>query len=95
MTFLYNEFLVNSEMNLPNCILAAASVVVVNCWSVSLAARTQVSLTFIKMFALVLIIVPGITALANGQNHTLHYSTYSIYLVHFILRVCSKAQTFV
>lgn len=44
----------------------AAFVVAVNCWSVTLASRTQVTLTFIKMFALVLIIVPGVIALAKG-----------------------------
>lgn len=38
-----------------------------------MAARTQVSLTFIKMFALILIIIPGIMALANGKNHMLLY----------------------
>lgn len=31
-----------------------------------MASRTQVTLTFIKMFALVLIIVPGVIALAKG-----------------------------
>nr|XP_046184643.1 cystine/glutamate transporter-like isoform X3 [Oncorhynchus gorbuscha] len=45
-----------------------AFVVAINCWSVTLASRTQVTLTFIKMFALVLIIVPGIVALARGQT---------------------------
>lgn len=43
-----------------------AFVVAINCWSVSLASRTQVTLTFIKMFALVLIIIPGVIALAKG-----------------------------
>lgn len=47
--------------------LSAAFVVAVNCWSVSLASRTQVALTFIKMFALVLIIIPGVIALAKGR----------------------------
>uniref|UniRef100_A0A672S261 Cystine/glutamate transporter-like n=1 Tax=Sinocyclocheilus grahami TaxID=75366 RepID=A0A672S261_SINGR len=41
---------------------------VMNCWSVTLAARTQVLLTFIKMFALILIIIPGIMALVNGKT---------------------------
>ncbi|XP_039523679.1 cystine/glutamate transporter [Pimephales promelas] len=49
-------------------ILGVTFVVAVNCWSVSLAARTQISLTFIKMFALILIIIPGIMALANGKT---------------------------
>lgn len=40
--------------------------VAVNCWSVTMASRTQVTLTFIKTFALVLIIVPGVIALAKG-----------------------------
>lgn len=31
-----------------------------------MASRTQVTLTFIKMFALVLIIIPGVIALAKG-----------------------------
>ncbi|KAM4711815.1 cystine/glutamate transporter [Anableps anableps] len=49
-------------------ILGVTFVVAVNCWSVSMASRTQVTLTFIKMFALVLIIVPGIIALAKGKT---------------------------
>uniref|UniRef100_A0A8C7Q5G7 Uncharacterized protein n=1 Tax=Oncorhynchus mykiss TaxID=8022 RepID=A0A8C7Q5G7_ONCMY len=49
-------------------ILGVTFVVAINCWSVTLASRTQITLTFIKMFALVLIIVPGITALARGQT---------------------------
>lgn len=49
-------------------VLGVTFVVAVNCWSVSLAARTQISLTFIKMFALILIIIPGIMALANGKS---------------------------
>lgn len=47
--------------------LPVAFVVAINCWSVTLASRTQITLTFIKMFALVLIIVPGIMALARGR----------------------------
>lgn len=43
-----------------------AFVVALNSWSVSMASRTQVTLTFIKMFALILIIVPGFIALAKG-----------------------------
>ncbi|KAA0720713.1 Cystine/glutamate transporter [Triplophysa tibetana] len=49
-------------------IFGVTFVVAVNCWSVSLATRTQVLLTFIKMFALILIIIPGITALVNGKT---------------------------
>nr|XP_046235748.1 cystine/glutamate transporter [Scatophagus argus] len=49
-------------------ILGVTFVVVVNCWSVTMASRTQVTLTFIKMFALVLIIVPGVIALAKGKT---------------------------
>uniref|UniRef100_A0A674CQK3 Si:ch73-352p4.8 n=1 Tax=Salmo trutta TaxID=8032 RepID=A0A674CQK3_SALTR len=49
-------------------ILGVTFVVAINCWSVTLASRTQVTLTFIKMFALILIIVPGIMALARGQT---------------------------
>ncbi|KAJ8391025.1 hypothetical protein AAFF_G00096460 [Aldrovandia affinis] len=49
-------------------LLGVSFVVAVNCWSVSLASRTQITLTFIKMFALVLIIVPGILALVRGQT---------------------------
>lgn len=48
--------------------LPTAFVVAINCWSVSLASRTQVTLTFIKMFALVLIIIPGVIALAKGRR---------------------------
>lgn len=47
--------------------VSLAFVVAVNCWSVNLASRTQVILTFIKMFALVLIIIPGVIALAKGM----------------------------
>ncbi|KAK7129838.1 hypothetical protein R3I94_009243 [Phoxinus phoxinus] len=49
-------------------VLGVTFVVAVNCWSVTLAARTQISLTFVKMFALILIIIPGIMALANGKT---------------------------
>ncbi|KAK2859094.1 hypothetical protein Q5P01_003714 [Channa striata] len=52
-------------------ILAITFVVAVNCWSVTMASRTQVTLTFIKMFALVLIIVPGVIALVKGQSEYL------------------------
>ncbi|KAM7367276.1 hypothetical protein PAMP_015190 [Pampus punctatissimus] len=46
-------------------ILGVTFVVAVNCYSVTMATRTQVTLTFIKMFAMVLIIIPGIIALAK------------------------------
>ncbi|XP_073336753.1 cystine/glutamate transporter [Pagrus major] len=49
-------------------ILGVTFVVAINCWSVSTASRTQVTLTFIKMFALVLIIIPGVIALATGKT---------------------------
>ncbi|KAI9543086.1 hypothetical protein NQZ68_014017 [Dissostichus eleginoides] len=49
-------------------ILGLTFVVAVNCWSVTMASRTQVTLTFIKVFALVLIIVPGFIALAKGKT---------------------------
>uniref|UniRef100_A0A8C9Z457 Si:ch73-352p4.8 n=1 Tax=Sander lucioperca TaxID=283035 RepID=A0A8C9Z457_SANLU len=49
-------------------ILGLTFVVAVNCWSVTWASRTQITLTFVKMFALVLIIVPGVIALAKGQT---------------------------
>ncbi|XP_061523544.1 cystine/glutamate transporter isoform X2 [Phycodurus eques] len=49
-------------------ILGVTFVVAINCWSVTVASRTQVTLTFIKTFALVLIIVPGIMALAKGKT---------------------------
>uniref|UniRef100_A0A8C1UT24 Si:ch73-352p4.8 n=1 Tax=Cyprinus carpio TaxID=7962 RepID=A0A8C1UT24_CYPCA len=48
--------------------LGVMFVVAMNCWSVSMAARLQVLLTFIKMFALILIIIPGIMALVNGRD---------------------------
>uniref|UniRef100_A0A8C1YYG9 Si:ch73-352p4.8 n=1 Tax=Cyprinus carpio TaxID=7962 RepID=A0A8C1YYG9_CYPCA len=48
--------------------LGVMFVVAMNCWSVSMAARLQVLLTFIKMFALILIIIPGIMALVNGKT---------------------------
>ncbi|XP_077415911.1 cystine/glutamate transporter [Vanacampus margaritifer] len=49
-------------------LLGVTFVVAVNCWSVTMASRTQVTLTFIKTFALVLIIVPGLMALAKGKT---------------------------
>uniref|UniRef100_A0A3P9HKG6 Si:ch73-352p4.8 n=1 Tax=Oryzias latipes TaxID=8090 RepID=A0A3P9HKG6_ORYLA len=49
-------------------ILGVTFVVAVNCWSVNMASRTQVTLTFVKMFALVLIIVPGVIALFKGKT---------------------------
>lgn len=58
----------------PNILIKAVSllgvtfVVAVNCWSVTMASRTQVTLTFIKIFALVLIIIPGFIALAKGKT---------------------------
>ncbi|KAF3705233.1 Cystine/glutamate transporter [Channa argus] len=52
-------------------ILAITFVVAVNCWSVNMTSRTQVTLTFIKMFALVLIVVPGVIALVKGQSENL------------------------
>ncbi|XP_072311275.1 cystine/glutamate transporter [Eucyclogobius newberryi] len=55
-------------------ILGVTFVVAVNCWSVTLASRTQVTLTFIKMFALVLIIIPGIIALAKGKTENFQNS---------------------
>ncbi|XP_068611319.1 cystine/glutamate transporter-like [Brachionichthys hirsutus] len=48
--------------------LAMTLVVAVNCWSVTMATRMQVLLAFIKMFALVLIIIPGVIALAKGKT---------------------------
>uniref|UniRef100_A0AAX7ST78 Cystine/glutamate transporter n=1 Tax=Astatotilapia calliptera TaxID=8154 RepID=A0AAX7ST78_ASTCA len=49
-------------------ILGVTFLVAVNCWSVRMASHIQVSLTFIKMFALVLIIIPGIIALVKGKT---------------------------
>ncbi|XP_029351552.1 cystine/glutamate transporter-like [Echeneis naucrates] len=49
-------------------ILGVTFVVAINCWSVTLASRAQVTLTFIKTFALLLIIIPGIIALAKGKT---------------------------
>uniref|UniRef100_A0AAQ6IA78 Cystine/glutamate transporter n=1 Tax=Anabas testudineus TaxID=64144 RepID=A0AAQ6IA78_ANATE len=48
--------------------VSAAFVVALNCWSVTTASRIQVTLTFTKMFALVLIIVPGFMALVKGER---------------------------
>ncbi|KAI1888565.1 hypothetical protein AGOR_G00186480 [Albula goreensis] len=55
-------------------ILGVSFVVAVNCWSVSWASKTQITLTFIKMFALVLIIVPGVLALARGQTENFQHA---------------------
>ncbi|XP_060745194.1 cystine/glutamate transporter-like, partial [Tachysurus vachellii] len=49
------------------CVIPAF-LVAVNCWSVSLASRTQVILLIVKISALVLIIIPGIMALSKGQT---------------------------
>uniref|UniRef100_A0A3B4ZXZ1 Cystine/glutamate transporter-like n=1 Tax=Stegastes partitus TaxID=144197 RepID=A0A3B4ZXZ1_9TELE len=49
-------------------VLGLTFVVAVNCWSVTSASRTQVTLTFIKIFALILIIIPGAIALAKGKT---------------------------
>uniref|UniRef100_A0A3B4V4Z9 Si:ch73-352p4.8 n=1 Tax=Seriola dumerili TaxID=41447 RepID=A0A3B4V4Z9_SERDU len=49
-------------------VLGLTFVVAINCWSVTMASRTQVTLTFVKTFALVLIIIPGIIALAKGKT---------------------------
>ncbi|XP_056133271.1 cystine/glutamate transporter-like [Lampris incognitus] len=49
-------------------ILGVTFVVAINCWSVTTASRTQVTLTFIKVFALILIIIPGVIALAKGRT---------------------------
>ncbi|XP_077449433.1 cystine/glutamate transporter [Stigmatopora argus] len=49
-------------------LLGVTLVVAVNCWSVTAASRTQVTLTFVKTFALVLIIVPGVLALTQGKT---------------------------
>uniref|UniRef100_A0A3Q3JJ05 Uncharacterized protein n=1 Tax=Monopterus albus TaxID=43700 RepID=A0A3Q3JJ05_MONAL len=49
-------------------IFAVTFVVAVNCWSVTMASRTQVTLTFIKMLALGLIIIPGVIALSKGKT---------------------------
>ncbi|CAN9508447.1 unnamed protein product [Ophioblennius macclurei] len=54
-------------------LLGVTFVIAVNCLSVSMASRTQVTLTFIKMGALVLIIVPGVVALANGQTQNFQH----------------------
>lgn len=58
-----------------------------------MATRTQVTLTFIKMFALVLIIVPGVIALAKGLElrtvaqlgHYVHFAPTLLVLCHFLL----------
>lgn len=49
----------------------------VNCWSVSLASRTQVILLIVKLFALVLIIVPGMMALAKGSYNLILDHVYN------------------
>nr|XP_043876302.1 cystine/glutamate transporter-like [Solea senegalensis] len=49
-------------------VLGVTFVVAVNCWSVTMTSRVQVVLTFVKLFALVLIIVPGLTALGKGKT---------------------------
>lgn len=71
--------------------LLAAFVVAINCWSVTLASRTQVTLTFIKMFALVLIIIPGVIALAKGRS-----LRFQLLLIHLLkCRLClGKTENF-
>ncbi|XP_076862466.1 cystine/glutamate transporter isoform X2 [Brachyhypopomus gauderio] len=58
-------------------ILAVSFVVTLNCWNVSLASRTQVTLTFIKLFAMMLIIIPGIVALIKGQTENFQNAFHS------------------
>lgn len=55
----------------------SAFLVAVNCWSVSLASHTQVILLIVKIFALVLIIVPGIMALAKGSYTLIIFYVYN------------------
>uniref|UniRef100_A0A7N6B4F7 Uncharacterized protein n=1 Tax=Anabas testudineus TaxID=64144 RepID=A0A7N6B4F7_ANATE len=67
-------------------VLAVTFVVALNCWSVTMASRTQVALTFIKMSALVLIIVPGFIALIykkQNQNTTIHVSVLELFFFSF------------
>ncbi|XP_008313852.1 cystine/glutamate transporter [Cynoglossus semilaevis] len=49
-------------------ILGVTLIVTINCWSVTVASRTQIVLTFVKLFALVMIIIPGVIALSRGQT---------------------------
>lgn len=54
-----------------------------------MASRTQVTLTFIKMFALVLIIIPGVIALAKGGRVWLSYAQLSSWQSHSVcLSLC-------
>ncbi|XP_041935219.1 cystine/glutamate transporter [Alosa sapidissima] len=62
-------------------ILGITFVVAVNCWSVTLATRTQVTLTVIKTFALILIVIPGVMALAQGKTEHFHNAFESDSLV--------------
>lgn len=67
------HYLLSSAVCLCVC---AAFIVAINCWSVTIASRTQITLTFIKMFALVLIIIPGVIALAKGGRMGLFLGIY-------------------
>ncbi|KAG7495829.1 cystine/glutamate transporter-like [Solea senegalensis] len=49
-------------------VLGVTFVIAVNSWSVTLTSRIQVFLTAVKMFAVVLIIVPGLIALGKGKT---------------------------
>lgn len=71
-----------------------AFVVAVNCWSVTLASRTQVTLTVIKMFALVLIIIPGVMALAEGEYSTdMDWDEMSSVVADIVLEFDSQSKT--
>ncbi|XP_059366709.1 cystine/glutamate transporter-like [Carassius carassius] len=77
--------------------LGVPFVVAVNCWSVSMATRLQVLLTFIKMFALILIIIPGIMALVNGktENFQKDFDTDSLSLTKLPLAFYSDLYAYV
>ncbi|XP_051787732.1 cystine/glutamate transporter-like [Erpetoichthys calabaricus] len=53
-------------------IMGVSFVVAVNCWSVNWTTRLQITLTIVKMGALVLIIVTGLIQLSSGQTENFH-----------------------
>ncbi|XP_062860627.1 cystine/glutamate transporter [Trichomycterus rosablanca] len=58
-------------------VLGFTFLVALNCWSVSLASRTQVTLLMIKLMALAVIIIPGIMALVKGKTENFQNAFYS------------------
>ncbi|KAM5173044.1 cystine/glutamate transporter-like [Mantella aurantiaca] len=62
--------------------IGIAFIIALNCWSVSWSANLQTAFTVLKLVAIVLIIVPGMMALADGhtENYMNAFDTSSLAL---------------